>query len=192
MPSDNDLIKASKKGDLEECKRLIEEPDDPDNPDDALDVNAPGASGRRAIHQAAGAGFTAVVEYLLENKAQIEIADDSGRTALIYASIGGHVPVVQLLLSKGANILHETKTTKMNALHGAVEAGKVDVVTALLTHLAGADEEVVKKRDALCNAKNSDGKTPCNIAEGTKNKAMIDKMKALGDKNAASSSCTIS
>lgn len=185
MPSDNDLIKASKKGDLDECKRLIEEPDDPEDP---IDVNAPGASGRRAIHQAAGAGFGNVVEYLLEKKANIEIADDSGRTALIYASIGGHVAVVQLLLGKGANILHETKTTKMNALHGAVEAGKIEVIRALLTQLAG-DE---KKRDDLCNAKNSDNKTPCNIAEGTKNKPIIDLMKSLGDKNAASSSCTIS
>lgn len=53
MPSDNDLHKASHKGDLEECKRLIEEPSPGDDP---IDVNEPGASDRRAIHRAAGAG----------------------------------------------------------------------------------------------------------------------------------------
>jgi hypothetical protein len=53
MPSDNDLHKAAHKGDLEDCKRLVEEPSPGDDP---IDVNEPGAADRRAIHRAAGAG----------------------------------------------------------------------------------------------------------------------------------------
>lgn len=72
MPSDNDLHKAAHKGmllviwyseliqsycrllgDLDDCKRLVEEPEPGDDP---IDVNSAGASDRRPVHRAAGAG----------------------------------------------------------------------------------------------------------------------------------------
>ena len=60
--------------------------------------------------------------------------DKSGRTALHWAAISGHTDIVKFLLSKGANILAETGS-KMNALHGAVEGGRVDTVRCLMEHV---------------------------------------------------------
>jgi ankyrin repeat protein len=69
MPGDNNLHKAANKGDLEECKKYVEGLDD----EDAIDVNEPGASDRRALHRAAGAGHLPVVEYLVEKGATIDL-----------------------------------------------------------------------------------------------------------------------
>ena len=78
-------------------------------------------------------------------------------------------------------------TNGMTALHGAVEAGRVDTVRELMQHVAG-DEA---KRNTLCNMK-SDNKTAWDIAVGTKSKAMCQCLKDMGDINGASSSCVIS
>ena len=66
MPSDNNLHKAAHKGDLDECKKLIEEPDEGEEP---IDVNAEGASGRSAIHRSAGAGHLEICEYFINKGA---------------------------------------------------------------------------------------------------------------------------
>ena len=61
MPQDNALHKAANKGDLDECKKWIEEPPDGE---DAIDVNEIGANDRTPMHRAAGGGFVNIVEYL--------------------------------------------------------------------------------------------------------------------------------
>ena len=61
MPQDNALHKAASKGDLEECKKWIENPPEGE---DKLEVNEPGASDRTALHRSAGGGYMHVVEYL--------------------------------------------------------------------------------------------------------------------------------
>jgi ankyrin repeat protein len=91
-----------------------------------------------------------------------------------------------MLLGKGANILAATKTG-MNPLHGAVEGNKVDTVRALMEFCTGKDE----LKASLTNAKNSDDKTPWDIAFGTKNQAVCGVLKEMGDANGASSSCVI-
>ena len=62
--------------------------------------------------------------------------DKSGRTALHWAAISGHTDIVRFLLEKGANVLAETGS-KMNALHGAVEGGRVETVRALMEFVQG-------------------------------------------------------
>lgn len=69
MPADNNLHKAAHKGDLEECKKLIETPDEGEDP---IDVNEPGASDRRALHRSAGAGHLELCEYFIEKGAIID------------------------------------------------------------------------------------------------------------------------
>ena len=115
-----------------------------------------------------------------------EQIDKSGRTALHWAAISGHTEVVKLLLSKGSNILAES-SNKMNALHMAVEAGRVETVRALMEFVAN-DEE---KKTALTMAKNSEDKTPWDISAGASNKAVCQVLKDLGDANGASSACII-
>ena len=105
---------------------------------------------------------------------------------MLWAAISGHTDVVKFLLEKGANILAVT-ASKMNALHGAVEGGRVDTVRALM-------EFVQKKEElklALTTAKNGDNKTAWDISTASKNKALCQILKELGDANSASSTCTL-
>ena len=68
MPNDNQLHKAAHLGELEECRKWIENPGEDCDP---IDVNCPGAAGRRPLHRAAGAGRLNVCEYLLFKGAPI-------------------------------------------------------------------------------------------------------------------------
>ena len=92
------------------------------------------------------------------------------------------------MLSHNANILAITLDSKINALQGAVEAGRVDTVRALMEHVAG-DEE---KKNSMCANKNSEDKCAWDIALAAKNQAVCTVLKEMGDVNGASSSCTLS
>mmetsp|Transcript_31469 Transcript_31469/g.53092 ORF Transcript_31469/g.53092 Transcript_31469/m.53092 type:complete len:185 (-) Transcript_31469:1170-1724(-) len=184
MPTDNDLHKAAHKGDLEACKMLIEGSVDEEVP---ITVNDVGAADRRPLHRAAGAGHMNLVSYFVELGAEINAKDKSGRTALHWAAISGHSEIIKYLIEKGADVTAET-TLKNNALHSAVEANRVETVRVLMTAVA-EDEE---KKTAITMLKNSDEKTPWDLAAGAKNRPVCQVLKDMGDVNGASSSCTIS
>ncbi|KAJ5280805.1 hypothetical protein N7478_006177 [Penicillium angulare] len=63
-------------------------------------------------------GHITVVELLLIEGAQIDLADHNGGTALLWAISGGHEAVVKLLLAKGANInsTHESGARRYHGL----------------------------------------------------------------------------
>lgn len=69
MPVDNDLHKAAHKGDLEACKAIIAAAPTAEEP---IGVNDPGASDRRALHRAAGAGHLELMQYFLEIGAEVD------------------------------------------------------------------------------------------------------------------------
>ena len=94
---------------------------------------------------------------------------------------------MKFLLLKGANIVAETGS-KMNALHGAVEGGRVETVRALMEFVQGKEDVKV----ALTMAKNGEDKTAWDISAAAKNRAICQILKDLGDSNGASSSCTLS
>ena len=75
----------------------------------------------------------------------------------------------------------------MNALHGAVEGGRIDTVKVLMEFVQGKDELKL----ALTMAKNGDDKTAWDISAAAKNRAICQVLKEHGDTNGASSSCTI-
>jgi len=183
MPQDNALHKAANKGDLDECKKWVEEPPEGE---DKIDVNELGANDRTAMHRAAGGGFLEICEYLHAMGGDISKADKSGRTPLHWAAIAGFVECIQFLVAKGAAIDAETKS-KMNILHAGCEAQKIEVVKATMEYLKDKDD----LREKMTGAANSDGKLPFQLAEAAKNKEIIKVLQAGGDKHAASSSCTI-
>lgn len=76
----------------------------------------------------------------------------------------------------------------MTPLHGAVEAGRIEVVRALMESVAGNEE----KKTAITMAKNGDDKTPWDIAAAAKSQPVCQVLKDMGDANGASSSCRIS
>ena len=112
--------------------------------------------------------------------------DKSGRTALHWAAISGHTDIVKFLLEKGANIQAET-SNKMNALHGAVEGGRVETVRALMEFVQGKED----LKTALIIAKNGDEKTASELSAALKNRAICRILKDMGNSNGSSSSCTI-
>lgn len=69
MPADNNLHKAAHKGDLDECKKWIESPDEGE---EKIDVNEPGASDRRALHRSAGAGHLELSAYFIDVGATVD------------------------------------------------------------------------------------------------------------------------
>jgi ankyrin repeat protein len=185
MPVDNDLHKAANKGDLEECQRLVENPNEGDDP---IDVNEPGASDRRPLHRSSGAGHLDCTKYFMEKGAELDAVDKSGRTALHWAAIAGYGEIVSLLLDAGSNVLLET-TSKCNVLHLVCEANKPDMVRLILTHPKVAENEETKT--ALTMAKSNEDKTAWQIAEGKKDRPLCQALKDCGDVNGASSSCVI-
>jgi ankyrin repeat protein len=124
---------------------------------------------------------------LISKGALVDQVDKSGRTSLHWAAIGGFANIVKYLLENGCDIMAQT-SSKMSALHGACEAGKVDVVRELLAFVAN-DEA---KRTEFTNLRNSDGKTAFEVAAASRQQAVCQALKDGGDANAASGACVIS
>lgn len=61
------------KNDVEELQRLVSL---------GVDVNAPNEEGSTALHVAAAVGSRGVVQYLTDNKADINVVDSLGNTPL--------------------------------------------------------------------------------------------------------------
>lgn len=90
-----------------------------------------------------GEGDVAFLQWLVEEGAAIDIADESGRTPLSWAAGGGATDEARFLLKRGADI-GKTDQLGRTPLHYAVFSGQVDTVTSLLE--ASAD---VNARDSL-------------------------------------------
>jgi hypothetical protein len=117
-----DLRMAVARGDVAQVKSLIAQGVDVDER-----IERGGAT---ALMRAAYGGDTAMVQVLLEAKADVNLQDDYGGTALIYAAQGNHAGIVRILLRAGADPSLESKNG-MTALQIASQAGYGDVVLAL-------------------------------------------------------------
>ena len=87
-------FKAAKSGNLGSLNRMIVE---------GIDINCVDAKGCTALIRASGHSRRAVVSFLLQQNAEIEIRSDNGSTALSSSIIGNCRRVAGLLLEKGAN-----------------------------------------------------------------------------------------
>jgi ankyrin repeat protein len=121
------LHDASKNGDIEGTKRLL---------DQGLDVAEPDSAGEPPLLLASLAGHPGVVAVLLERGVDIEIRNKGGLTALHAAAYGGNLDVVNLLVTKGAAVNDSKNFYKMTPLHAAAEEGHADVVAFLLANKA--------------------------------------------------------
>ena len=88
-------------------------------------------------------GHTPVVAYLLKQDATVDLKDNNGRTALLYASSGPYPETVGLLLRKGADVNTQGKTEGFTALMMAAAEGQIGVVRVLL--LNGASIDVIDR-----------------------------------------------
>ncbi|EDV26079.1 Myotrophin [Trichoplax sp. H2] len=92
--SDN-LIWAIKNGDLEAVKMTISSQN--------IDVNGQLQSGRMPLHYAADYGQAKVMDYLLDQGANINQLDKHGISPLLAAIWEGHTNCVKLLIDRGAD-----------------------------------------------------------------------------------------
>lgn len=184
MPIDTPLHKACKDGNFEAVEMIVTSSD----LNVRVDINAPGAAGRRPLHRAAGENHTRIILYLVNNGAEIDIVDKSNRTALHWAAVSGHSEAAKVLLESGANILVVTKQARDTPLHCACEAGRAEFVKTLLM---AADHSALHDN---FGALNSDDLTPYQLASKSKCKTVMQYLKESNDPGAkiSSQSCAIS
>ncbi|MBN1578688.1 MAG: ankyrin repeat domain-containing protein [Chitinispirillaceae bacterium] len=89
-----------------------------------------------SLIRASAKGDLALVKKLIDEGANVNNADASGRTALLEAAWGGYNDVVKFLIERGAKV-NSADTSGFTPLMRAIEDGHGAVVTALIKH--GAD-----------------------------------------------------
>ncbi|CAH0559644.1 unnamed protein product [Brassicogethes aeneus] len=138
------ILEAAKSGDLEQVQRLLT----------AYPhiVNCRDLDGRHStpLHFAAGYNRVSVVEYLLQQGADVHAKDKGGLVPLHNACSYGHYEVTELLVKHGASV-NVADLWKFTPLHEAAAKGKYEIVKLLLKH--GADQ----------TKKNRDSATPLDL-----------------------------
>ncbi len=135
---------ASSEGHLEICQTLVNHLIMPNSnmPTDPVEtriahqkkltfIDATDVDNRTALLDAAERGHLDVVKYLLENSADLSIADFSGRNPLHVSCGEGHTQVVEYLLVKGASVGTPDYNQRF-PLHWASKHGKTDIVEPLI------------------------------------------------------------
>ena len=106
-----------------------------------------------------------VVDLMISRGADLDRADENGRTPLALASIGGDIGVVRALLASGADASARDRCG-WTPLHFAAATGRADIVDALAD--AGADPcaRTGDTGDTVlsCAVKRSDRATVCAVA----------------------------
>jgi hypothetical protein len=140
-------------GDTTEVQRLIDE--------DGADPAEKGVHGASALLEAARWGHAATIALLLARGAQVDGADDEGRTPLYVAASVGHEEAAGVLLSHGAQVDCCTLTTRWTALHAAADRGHTATVTRLLKSGAAVHP--------LC----ATGQTPRDLAREKRHRSTV-------------------
>ena len=110
------------------------------------------AGGGSPIHRAAAAGHKAMVELLLDHKADANGRDTSGKTPLHSAAENGFQSVVETLLARKADVNAQTKKNQETPLHLAAGKGHSAMVELLVAKGAQLDVKDARGRTALASA----------------------------------------
>lgn len=94
--------------------------------------------GSSPLYYSASIGLLDVVQFLLDEGADVNTTNENGATALTVAARYGHEPVVQLLLEHKADINWGDELGR-TALHAAVGSESVAITRLLLQHNADPD-----------------------------------------------------
>lgn len=128
-------------------------------------------NGIDSLMMAASRGDQDEVRRLITTPANLNAQDSFGNTALIYASIGGHAEIVELLLGKGADPAIKN-SLGLDCLTAAAERGHQQVISILRAAkllLLIRDGELVRVSELLdagvdINAQITHGWTPLMVA----------------------------
>ncbi|MFC1605078.1 ankyrin repeat domain-containing protein, partial [Planctomycetota bacterium] len=187
----NTIHLAACKGDMDRVTTLIE---------GGTDVNNKDKFGCIPLHWAVLADSSAVADYLLTKGADLDAKDGLGFTPLKNARA---LPVVELLISKGADIHAKTTRQGRTKLHGVCFGGDREVVELLIRK--GADihvrdnlgmtplyraargghasiVELLIEKGADINASDNRGRTPLAVARQEKHVEVINILRQHGAK----------
>ncbi|HRX15046.1 MAG TPA: ankyrin repeat domain-containing protein [Spirochaetota bacterium] len=130
------------------------------------DVNSMTEKGFTPVERASYRGHIDVVKYLVAKGADESIATVSGDTPLHMAAFAGHVEIVKFFATRDKFDVNVVETRGYTALHYAAFKNRQDVVAVLLEN--GADATIAS----------ADGITALQLAERTKNAALISMIKS--------------
>jgi ankyrin repeat protein len=153
------LVRAAFDGDLASCQKWVAASDSPH----AADIVA----GRTPLMAAALGGQTDILEWLLDQGADVNARNPQGRTALVMAADHGHARMVSCLLRRGANVLIGD-SRGVTALHAAAVGGFGEIVSILVG--AGMD---VDHPDEF-------GNTALHRASAAGHRAVVELLLGLG------------
>ena len=103
----------------------------------------------KSFFRAASTGdLKTIKQLIIRNKIDINITNQEGRTALMIASLEGHVDIVILLLDNGASVNMQDKNG-WSALMYASYVGSIDVIKVLLERNAEVNLQNSMKWSAL-------------------------------------------
>lgn len=126
-----DMLDASRTGDLNLVKQLVEE--------DRELVNAKNNNGTAPLHYASSGKHLDIQKYLIEKGADVNAKERDLSTPLHYAAVRNHQEGASLLIAKGANI-NALDNEKHTPLHLAAQYGIKDIVSVLTK--CGANLEI--------------------------------------------------
>mmetsp|Transcript_29345 Transcript_29345/g.73861 ORF Transcript_29345/g.73861 Transcript_29345/m.73861 type:complete len:167 (+) Transcript_29345:87-587(+) len=141
------LWDAAADGDLAMCKKRMES--------SFTKVNATDPQGKTALHEASRWGHADVIEFLVENGADLSMQADEGTTALHLAAEYGHTDAIRSLVKLGADV-NCVDWNEDTPLMSAAGRKQVDAVKVLLELGADITLKNQQKKGALDLAGNSD------------------------------------
>uniref|UniRef100_A0A8C0H0H5 Ankyrin repeat protein n=1 Tax=Chelonoidis abingdonii TaxID=106734 RepID=A0A8C0H0H5_CHEAB len=129
------IFDAAAKGDLSDLAEVLKE----------NNINAVNASNETLLHIAAANGRVAIIEYLINKGAKLDVKDKKGRTPMHRAAEKGRDDAVKVLLQAGAYIYtrFDAKDEKgQTALGYAISHGFEKTVKVLLEAGANIDSNI--------------------------------------------------
>ena len=129
----------------------------------AQTVNSVSYQLQTALHKAAMYDNAEVVGILISAGADVNLADQRGWTALMFAASNGHVASTKLLMAAGTQLDlvsgGNSRQAGMNALHLAAHYAHADVCALL-----------IESKLVDTSSKTAEGKTPLDLAKARKSK----------------------
>ncbi|MCX5924740.1 MAG: ankyrin repeat domain-containing protein [Candidatus Dependentiae bacterium] len=135
----------------------------------SVDLNAVHSYGYSPLMVAAGKGYGAIVDALINAGAEVDKQNNQGKTALMLAVAGGHVSVMETLIQAGADV-NKMDPKGVTLLMIAARRGDVAVVDTLIK--ARADVNKVVTTDS--------GLTPLMIAATEGHGAVVNALIKAG------------
>lgn len=110
------------------------------------------SSGNTALHIAAKHGLTELMQWLIDDRANVNARNGSRKTPLLLAAEEGHSEVVKFLLKRDDTNVNARDNYDQTSLHWAINHSNSEMVRSLL------------ERGANVNARDNYGKTPLDLA----------------------------